>query len=229
MKPLISIEFSFEWIDNFRKDQDYLIFEMLKSMVVLVTGANGQLGQSIQFIANKYPNIQFIYTDYQEMILQIWKLSYPFLQNINPNFVSTQLLTPLLIRLKVNQIKRIWINAVGPENLAKVCKEFNTILVHISTDFIFFDGTQKFDKLQRNRYSKSKSILRTNEIRWRIAIQKIGKTFIIRTSWVYSQFANNLMKNDVTFGFPERDSLSVVNDQIGTPTNAVDLAEVLWL
>lgn len=194
-------------------------------MVVLVTGANGQLGQSIQFIANQYPNIQFIYTDYQELDITNFESCLTVFAKYKPQFCINTAAYTAVDKAESESDKAHLINAVGPENLAKVCKEFNTILVHISTDFIF-DGTSKVPYLETD-IPNPKSIYGQTKLDGEIAIQKNWeKHFIVRTSWVYSQFANNFMKTMLRLA-SERDNLSVVNDQIGTPTNAVDLAEVL--
>ena len=196
-------------------------------MVVLVTGANGQLGQSIQFIANQYPNIQFIYTDYQELDITNFESCLTVFAKYKPQFCINTAAYTAVDKAESESDKAHLINAVGPENLAKVCKEFNTILVHISTDFIF-DGTSKVPYLETD-IPNPKSIYGQTKLDGEIAIQKNWeKHFIVRTSWVYSQFANNFMKTMLRLA-SERDSLSVVNDQIGTPTNAVDLAEVLMV
>jgi dTDP-4-dehydrorhamnose reductase len=196
-------------------------------MVVLVTGANGQLGQSIQFIANQYPNIQFIYTDYQELDITNFESCLTVFAKYKPQFCINTAAYTAVDKAESESDKAHLINAVGPENLAKVCKEFNTILVHISTDFIF-DGTSKVPYLETD-IPNPKSIYGQTKLDGEIAIQKNWeKHFIVRTSWVYSQFANNFMKTMLRLA-SERDNLSVVNDQIGTPTNAVDLAEVLMV
>ena len=196
-------------------------------MVVLVTGANGQLGQSIQFIANQYPNIQFIYTDYQELDITNFESCLTVFAKHQPHFCINTAAYTAVDKAESEFEKAHLINAVGPENLAKVCKEFDTILVHISTDFIF-DGTSKVPYLETD-IPNPKSIYGQTKLDGEIAIQKNWeKHFIVRTSWVYSQFANNFMKTMLRLA-SERDNLSVVNDQIGTPTNAVDLAEVLMV
>jgi dTDP-4-dehydrorhamnose reductase len=114
---------------------------------------------------------------------------------------------------------------IGAKNLAEVCKNFKTTLIHISTDFVF-DGNKSTPYLEEDKtnpqgvYGKTKSDGEQQ-------ITKILKEhFIIRTSWLYSQFSNNFMKTILKLA-KERNFLSVVNDQIGTPTNAVDLAEVI--
>ena len=194
-------------------------------MVVLVTGANGQLGQSIRFVAHKYPNIQFIYTDYQEMDITNFENCQSVFAVHKPQFCINTAAYTAVDKAESEVEKAHLINAVGPENLAKVCKEFDTILLHISTDFIF-DGTSTQPYLEAD-IPNPKSVYGQTKLDGELAIQKNWeKYFIVRTSWVYSQFGANFMKTMLRVA-SERDSLSVVNDQIGTPTNAVDLAEVL--
>ena len=199
-------------------------------MVVLVTGANGQLGQSIQFIANQYPNVQFIYTDYQELDITNFESCHTVFAKYKPQFCINTAAYTAVDKAESEAEKAHLINVIGPENLAKVCKEYNTILLHISTDFIF-DGTSTSLSMT-NGYKETdipnpQSVYGQTKLDGEIAIQKNWeKHFIVRTSWVYSQFANNFMKTMLRLA-SERDNLSVVNDQIGTPTNAVDLAEVL--
>ena len=194
-------------------------------MVVLVTGANGQLGQSIKFIANKYPTIQFIYNDYYEMdITNIESCTNAFLK-YKPQFCINTAAYTAVDKAESEPEKAHLINSIGPENLAKVCKEYDTILLHISTDFIF-DGTSKTPYLESD-LPNPQSVYGQTKLEGEIAIQNTWeKHFIIRTSWVYSQFGTNFMKTMLRLA-SERDSLSVVSDQIGTPTNAVDLAEAL--
>lgn len=199
-------------------------------MVVLVTGANGQLGQSIQFIANKYPEIQFVYTDFQEMDITYIESCQAVFSEHKPQFCINTAAYTAVDKAESESEKAHLINAVGAENLAKVCKENDTILLHISTDFIF-DGTSTSLSLttgyKETDIPNPQSVYGQTKLDGELAIQKNWeKHFIVRTSWVYSQFGNNFIKTMLRLA-SERDSLSVVNDQIGTPTNAVDLAEVL--
>lgn len=194
-------------------------------MVVLVTGANGQLGQSIQFIANQYPSIQFIYTDFQEMDITNLESCQTIFSKYKPQFCINTAAYTAVDKAESEPEKAHLINAIGPENLAKVCKEYDTILIHISTDFIF-DGTSIKPYLESDT-PNPQSVYGQTKWDGELAIQKNWeKHYIVRTSWVYSQFGNNFMKTMLRLA-SERDTISVVNDQIGTPTNAVDLAEVL--
>ena len=194
-------------------------------MVVLVTGANGQLGQSIQFIAKNNPNIEFVFCDSKTLDITNYDNVNAIFNEFTPNFCINTAAYTAVDKAELEPEKAYSINVNGPNNLAKACKLNNTILFHISTDFIF-DGASK-KPYSETDIPNPTGIYGQTKLDGEKIIQNIWeKHFIIRTSWVYSQFGNNFMKTILRLA-SERDSLSVVNDQIGTPTNAVDLAEVL--
>lgn len=194
-------------------------------MVVLVTGANGQLGQSLQFIAEKYPQIDFVFCDSKALdITQKAGIESVF-NKIKPDFCINTAAYTAVDKAETETEKAEAINVTGVKNLAEICKEFKTQLIHVSTDFVF-DGTKKTPYTEED-IPNPKSVYGQTKLDGEKAVQAILEDyFIIRTSWVYSQFGANFMKTMLRLG-AERDSLSVVNDQIGTPTNAVDLAEAL--
>ncbi len=199
-------------------------------MVVLVTGANGQLGQSIQFIAGNYPNIDFKFCDSKTLNITNLNNVKQIFELYKPNFCINAAAYTAVDKAESEPDKAFVINVTGAKNLAEICKEFNTTLIHISTDFVF-DGTS-IALSGTNGYIETdqtnpKSAYGQTKLDGEKAIQAIlEKHIIIRTSWVYSQFGNNFFKTMLRLG-SEREILSVVNDQIGTPTNAVDLANVI--
>lgn len=194
-------------------------------MVVIVTGANGQLGQSLQFIAAEYPQLDFRFYNSQDLdITQKTQIEAIF-RKIKPHFCINAAAYTAVDKAESEPEKAHKINVTGAGNLAEVCKEFGAKLIHISTDFVF-DGTQKTPYTEDDR-TNPKSVYGQTKLDGEKAIQIIfDDYFIIRTSWVYSQFGNNFMKSMLRLS-KERETLSIVNDQIGTPTNAVDLAHVL--
>ena len=211
-------------------------------MVVLVTGANGQLGQAIQSISGKYPEIDFVFCSSSELDITNLENCQTFFSNYQPQFCINAAAYTAVDKAESEPAKAFDINANGAENLAITCKKFNTILIHISTDFVFdayfSEGIAYYDRELRLPLKSNLGLTETDvpfpsgvygltKLQGEQAIQaNWEKHFIIRTSWVYSQFGNNFMKTMLRLA-SERDSLSVVADQIGTPTNAVDLAEVL--
>lgn len=194
-------------------------------MVVLVTGANGQLGQSLKFIAGKYPEIDFVFCDSKTVdITQKEGINLVF-NKVKPDFCINTAAYTAVDKAESEPEKAFEINVIGVENLAEVCLDFKTKLIHVSTDFVF-DGAKKTPYTEDD-YTNPKSVYGQTKLDGEKAVQAILKDyFIVRTSWVYSQFANNFMKTMLRLG-AEREHLSVVDDQIGTPTNAVDLAEAL--
>lgn len=194
-------------------------------MVVLVTGANGQLGQSLQFIAPNCPDIQFVFYDSKTLDITNLKNIKQIFEQIKPNYCINAAAYTAVDKAESEPEKAHIINVIGPKNLAEVCKEFETVLLHISTDFVF-DGNKNTPYAEIDIPNPT-GVYGQTKLDGEKAIQETWqKHFIIRTSWVYSQFGNNFMKTMLRLA-SERDKLSVVNDQIGTPTNAVDLAEVL--
>jgi dTDP-4-dehydrorhamnose reductase len=199
-------------------------------MVVLVTGANGQLGQSLQYIAQNYPQINFVFCDSKTVdITQKTTIESVFKTN-KPDFCINTAAYTAVDKAETETKAAYEINVNGVKNLAEVCQSFKTKLIHISTDFVFdgfFDENQTKKGYTEDDVPNPKSIYGQTKLAGEKAIQAVfDDFFIVRTSWVYSQFGNNFMKTMLRLG-TERDSLSVVNDQIGTPTNAVDLAEAL--
>jgi dTDP-4-dehydrorhamnose reductase len=199
-------------------------------MVVLVTGANGQLGQSLQFIAPNYPELQFVFCSSKDLdITDLNNIQQVFTQ-FKPQYCINTAAYTAVDKAESEPEKAHLINVVGAKNVAEVCKKHNTILLHVSTDFVF-DGTSTALSVT-NGYTEEDipnptGVYAQTKLDGEKAIQEtVDNYFIIRTSWVYSQFGNNFMKTMLRLA-SERESLSVVNDQIGTPTNAVDLAEVL--
>lgn len=194
-------------------------------MVVLVTGASGQLGQALQFIAPNHPEIQFVFCDSTKLDITNLNNVEQLFKQFEPDFCINAAAYTAVDKAEIEPKKAHLINVVGAKNLAEICKKFDTVLLHISTDFVF-DGTKDLPYTEDD-FPNPTGVYGQTKLDGEKAIQEAWqKHFIIRTSWVYSKFGNNFMKTMLRLA-SERDKLSVVNDQIGTPTNAVDLAEVL--
>jgi dTDP-4-dehydrorhamnose reductase len=194
-------------------------------MVVLVTGANGQLGQSLRFIAPNYPEIEFVFCDVAELDITNTENCQAIFEQYKPDFCINTAAYTAVDKAESEPEKAHLINVEGAKNLAIACKKHNAILLHISTDFVF-DGTKKTPYTEEDIPNPT-GVYGQTKLDGEKAIRETwNKHFIIRTAWVYSQFGNNFMKTMLRLA-SERESLSVVNNQIGTPTNAIDLAEVL--
>ncbi|WP_396192857.1 dTDP-4-dehydrorhamnose reductase [Flavobacterium sp.] len=201
-------------------------------MVVLVTGANGQLGQAIRFISEKYAEIEFKFCSSSDLDITSKENCHLVFTKFKPDYCINAAAYTAVDKAESEQEKAHLINVIGVKNLAEVCKEFSTTLLHVSTDFVFDGNRSVTSSAVEMPYTEkdlpnATGVYGQTKLDGEKAIQEtFDNYFIIRTSWVYSQFGNNFMKTMLRLA-SERDSLSVVSDQIGTPTNAVDLAEVL--
>lgn len=194
-------------------------------MVVLVTGANGQLGQSIQYIADNFPNIQFVFCASLDLDITNKENCEAVFAESKPNFCINAAAYTAVDKAESEPERAHLINVIGVKNLAEVCLDFGTTLLLVSTDFVF-DGNNSHPYSEMD-ITNPQSVYGQTKLDGEKTIQEIlNNYFIIRTSWVYSQFGNNFMKTMLRLA-RERTSLSIVNDQIGSPTNAVDLAVVL--
>lgn len=194
-------------------------------MVVLVTGANGQLGQALQFIATNYPEIQFEFYTSSNLDITNKEAVKTVFESAKPDFCINAAAYTAVDKAETEVEKSHLVNVRGAKNIAEVCNDFKSTLIHVSTDFVF-DGDKNTPYTEDDLTNPQGVYGKTKREGEEAIISVLKEHFIIRTSWLYSQFANNFMKTMLRLA-QERSSLSVVNDQVGTPTQAVDLAETL--
>lgn len=194
-------------------------------MVVAVVGANGQLGQALQHIAANYPAVQCHFFSSKEIdITQVASIEKVW-HELKPDFCINAAAFTAVDKAESESEKAKLINVDGARNLATICKKVNTTLLHISTDFVF-DGS-KTTPYTESETTNPQSAYGTTKRDGELAIiNTMQAYFIIRTSWLYSKFSNNFMKTMLRLA-QDRSSLSIVDDQIGSPTHAIDLAEML--
>jgi len=194
-------------------------------MVVLVTGASGQLGQALRFIAPLHKSITFHFVDSNNGDITDKEKKNQIFTDIKPDYCINAAAYTAVDKAESEQDKAIALNVQGPANLAVACNESGTILLHISTDFVF-DGKKNSPYTEEDD-TNPESVYGITKRDGELEIQKALKAYyIIRTSWLYSQFGNNFLKTMLRLS-KEHTVLSVVNDQIGTPTLAIDLAHTL--
>ena len=194
-------------------------------MVILVTGAAGQLGQAIKHQSKNHPSIDFVFCDSTQIDITDLKSVQKAFEQFRPNYCINAAAYTAVDKAETDYEKAHLINVIGAQNLAQTCLDFKTTLVHVSTDFVF-DGATTIPYTESD-VTHPMGVYGQTKLDGEKAIQNtFDNYFIIRTSWVYSQFGANFMKTMLRLA-TDRDSISVVNDQIGTPTNAIDLAEAL--
>lgn len=192
---------------------------------ILVTGANGQLGQAIKLIAGSYPAFNFIYTDYQELdITNTSAIAEFFSQQTIHACINCAAYTAV-DKAETEEEKAFQLNFEAALNLAEACLQHSAQLVHVSTDYVF-DG-RYYRPYTESDEASPQSIYGASKLRGEAAALGANPdAVVIRTSWLYSQFGVNFVKRMKEL-MQERPSLNVVFDQVGSPTYAVDLAQVI--
>jgi dTDP-4-dehydrorhamnose reductase len=194
-------------------------------MVIAVTGASGQLGQAIQSLSISYPDHQFyFFTSAEVNITQKATIEKAWTE-IHPDFCINAAAYTAVDKAESEIELAYQINEVGVKNLAEVCQKHQTVLIHISTDFVF-DGQSQIPYLETDQ-THPQGVYGASKLAGEQAIAAVcEKYFIVRTSWLYSQFGHNFLKTMLRLA-AEKPQVSVVNDQIGSPTHALDLAQML--
>ena len=193
---------------------------------ILVTGGNGQLASCIKDVEKQYDDLNIIYTDHLELdICELNQIQTFFKSNPQINYCINCAAYTAVDKAETEAEKAFEINATGAKNLAQVCNDHDAILIHVSTDFVF-DG-EKNEPYTETDAANPISVYGASKLQGEVEIQQALKEyFIIRTSWLYSEYGNNFMKTMLRLA-ETRDGISVVSDQIGTPTYAGDLAEII--
>ncbi len=220
-------------------------------MTILVTGANGQLGNEMRIVTKKSKD-KYIFTDvcdeYPESLEMLHKLAGDDVDTITIKLDITNL-DAIREMVKENDVKVIvncaaWtnvdgaedpekyelvekLNAKAPENLAIAMKEVGGLLVHISTDYVF-GGDPYNTPCKEDQKGAPTGVYGLTKLYGEQNIQNTGVDYLIfRTAWLYSEFGKNFVKTmlDLTASKPQ---LKVVFDQVGTPTYAYDLAKAIF-
>lgn len=194
---------------------------------ILVTGANGQLGTEIHELSAAYPAYEWIFCTREQMPLDDEKTCIDFLAVTQPQFVVNCAAYTAVDKAELPEEKDslFAINATTVKAIAAFCKDNNTRFIHISTDYVFagtgsvpYKETDPTDPV--NIYGASK-------LAGEQYITAVNSdAVIIRTAWVYSRYGKNFVKTMLRL-MQDKPAISVVNDQIGTPTYATDLAQAI--
>ena len=192
-------------------------------MNILVTGSNGQLGSEIKDIANNYFDFKFVFMDLPELDICNSSQLEEIIADKEINAIINCAAYTAVDKAEDDELNADKVNAEGVLNLVDALKKVNGKLIHISTDYVF-DGNsflpyQELDEVNPiGVYGNTK---RSGEL---AVINSDIDGIVIRTSWLYSAYGNNFVKTMLRLG-NEKEELSVIFDQVGTPTNASDLAK----
>lgn len=193
-------------------------------VAVLVTGGNGQLGHALRKKAVAFTGMDVHFFTSSELDITDPDAIEKAFSEFHPDYIVNTAAYTAVDKAESEPETAFAINAEGVGNLAQACRKHNAVLLHVSTDFVFrgdkdFPYSEEDETDPQGVYGSSKLEGEKKAATWE-------KHFIIRTSWVYSEFGTNFMKTMLRLGH-ERDTLGVVDDQMGTPTNANDLAEAM--
>jgi len=192
---------------------------------ILVTGANGQLGSEFRAIARDYPALSFHFTDVEELNITNDHDVRAFFDQYEPDVVINCAGYTAVDKAEEEPEKAIWLNKEGVTVLAEMCDRFDSYLIHISTDYVFDGKTNR--PYREDDIPSPISVYGISKLDGEEAMMAcLQKGLIIRTSWLYSSFGHNFVKTIIR-NCRENRELNVVNDQVGTPTYARDLAHTI--
>ncbi|MBQ2397673.1 MAG: dTDP-4-dehydrorhamnose reductase [Bacteroidales bacterium] len=190
---------------------------------VLVTGAEGQLGSSLKKIAGNFPQYNFIYTDKDNLDICNEQELKAFFENNSIYCVLHFAAYTAVDKAEDEESLAEKINSEASLNIAKICAKHKARLVYISTDYVFEgkdckphspqESTNPLSVYGKTKLKGEENCLKNNPL-----------TFVIRTSWLYSEFKSNFVKTMINLS-QTKEELNVIYDQIGSPTYARDLAE----
>lgn len=192
---------------------------------ILVIGSNGQLGNCLQKVSTDFPQYNFEFTNSDTLDITDSFAVIEYFDDFKPDYCINASAYTAVDLAETEPQKAFAVNADGVANLAEACKTHNTVLIHVSTDYVF-DGETNLSYDEENFtnpigvYGASK---RKGE---ELALELNPKTIILRTSWLYSEFNKNFVKTMLSL-FATKEELNIVADQYGQPTNANDLAEAI--
>ena len=192
---------------------------------ILVTGANGQLGQCLQKISSQFEEFEFIFTDSETLDITIKEEVNDFFWQNAPDFCINAAAYTAVDLAETEVEKAFLVNADGAENLAEACAEKNAQFIHVSTDYVF-DGENNLAYTEED-FTNPLGVYGASKLAGdELALEVNPCSVILRTSWVYSEFGKNFVKTMLNL-FATKEELSIVADQFGQPTNANDLAEAI--
>jgi len=193
---------------------------------ILVIGAGGQLGQCLKIVAERRGISEIFFPAEQEANILNESGLNDLLAASQPAFVINCAAYTAVDKAEDEVELAKAINETGAGYLASACLENRATLIHVSTDFVFEGNEVKL--LKEDDQAEPINIYGVTKLNGeKVVVSTLPAHFIIRTSWLYSEYANNFVKTMLKLG-AERDELNIIADQVGTPTYAIDLANAIF-
>ena len=192
---------------------------------ILVTGANGQVGSELKALASQYPDFSFDFVGREELDITDEASVLSYFETKKFAYCLSCAAYTAVDKAEEEKNNAMLVNTVGAKNLAFAAEKTGGRMIHLSTDYVYHnsqntpfvetDETNPQGVYAESKLAGDRTVLNIN-----------SKNLVIRTSWVYSTFGNNFVKTMLRLG-TDRDKLTVIFDQIGTPTYAYDLAKAI--
>lgn len=193
---------------------------------ILITGANGQVGQELQFLSQQYPTWTFHFFDRNSLDISDEKAVRKIMQSLKPDFLLNCAAYTAVDKAESDIEACTLINATAPAMMASICAELGIKMIHISSDYVYHSESLNRPYLESDP-TTPKGIYAKTKLEGDLAVlAALPTAAVLRTSWVYSSFGNNFVKTMLRLG-RERAALNIVSDQVGAPTHARDLAHAM--
>jgi len=193
-------------------------------MKILVLGCKGQLGRCLNDQLTNTDH-EVIYTSRKEIDIADFEVTKSKILEFSPNLIINASAYTAVDRAEEDQKTANLINHLAVKNIADICNQLECWLIHVSTDYVF-DGNSNVPYKEDDK-TNPQGVYGETKLNGELAIQVSGcKYIIIRTAWVFSEYGNNFLKTMLRLG-AERDQLSIVDDQVGCPTYAQNIAKAI--
>lgn len=194
-------------------------------MKIVITGSNGQLGSELQEILKSHSDKDCVFLDRSQLPLDEPAKIGEVLANLDPDVIIHAAAYTAVDKAESEETLADIVNHLASAEIAKYAAANKVKLIAVSTDYVF-DGTSS-QALKEDAAVDPINVYGLSKLRGEEAIQRIEpNAIIIRTSWVYSTYGNNFVKTMIRL-MTEREEISVINDQVGSPTYAYDLANAI--
>ena len=193
---------------------------------ILITGANGQLGNEMRVLSAEYPEYSYFFTDVEELNICNEQAVMDYVEDHQIHVIVNCAAYTAVDNAEDNIELCTKLNADAVGYLAKAAEAFGAEFIQISTDYVF-DGTAHIPYQETEPTCPNSVYGSTKLAGEQNALTLCTRSMVIRTAWLYSTFGNNFVKTMIRLG-RERDSLGVIFDQVGTPTYARDLARAIF-
>jgi dTDP-4-dehydrorhamnose reductase len=189
--------------------------------VILITGANGQLGNELKIVSKNFYGYDFIFTDIETLDITNHEQMSGYISETRPDWIINCAAYNLVDRAESEPDIAMNLNGFGVNNIAEIIRGTECRLIHISSDYVY-DGKSNVPYAETAPVNPISAYGRSKLAGEKYALHHNG-SMVIRTSWLYSSFGNNFVKT-ILRNAREKESLQVVFDQAGSPTYAADLA-----